>query len=184
MLDEKSQRLKTLTEDLFEAAKAASGSIPVNYELVDMMSLVTQGLGELDDKIRAAGLEFIVHAPEQKTHIRADGRLLWRVIENMLTNVLKYAMPGSRVYVDAEVEGGSLSLTIKNISNYALNIPADELMERFQRGDESRNSEGSGLGLSIAQDLTELQGGVFRIAIDGDLFKAIVSFPIIPESGN
>lgn len=184
VLDEKSQRLKTLTEDLFEAAKAASGSIPVNYELVDMMSLVTQGLGELDDKIRAAGLEFIVHAPEQKTHIRADGRLLWRVIENMLTNVLKYAMPGSRVYVDAEVEGGSLSLTIKNISNYALNIPADELMERFQRGDESRNSEGSGLGLSIAQDLTELQGGVFRIAIDGDLFKAIVSFPIIPESGN
>lgn len=177
VIDTKSQRLKILTEDLFEAAKASSGNIPVNLEKLNIVSLINQGLGELSDKIEASGLSFKTTLPVDKILVNADGKLLWRVIENVLSNVFKYALPQSRVYIDTTVKAENICISIKNISAYELNISADELMERFKRGDASRHSEGSGLGLSIARSLTELQGGSFHIEIDGDLFKSVIELP-------
>jgi len=177
VIDQKSQRLKILTEDLFEAAKASSGNIPVNFEKIELVSLITQGLGELDDKIQDCNLEFKLNHPKDKVFIKADGKLLWRAIENLFSNILKYALAGSRVYIEIIDQGSEVTLTIKNISAYELNISADELMERFKRGDESRSSQGSGLGLSIAKSLTEIQKGSFKIEIDGDLFKVIIQIP-------
>ncbi|MHB8072976.1 HAMP domain-containing sensor histidine kinase [Desulfosporosinus fructosivorans] len=174
IIDQKSQRLKVLTENLFEAAKASSGTIPVNFEKIDLVSLITQGLGELDDKIQESKLEFKLSHPKDRVYIKADGRLLWRAIENLLSNIFKYALEGSRVYINIIDLGTGVTLIIKNISAYELNISADELMERFKRGDESRSSQGSGLGLSIAKSLIEIQKGSFKIEIDGDLFKAII----------
>ncbi|PKM89522.1 MAG: two-component sensor histidine kinase [Firmicutes bacterium HGW-Firmicutes-12] len=177
VIDQKSQRLKTLTEDLFEAAKASSGSIPVNYEEIDIVSLITQGLGELNDKIKELKLDFKINYPSDKVYIKADGKLLWRALENLLSNIFKYALEGSRVYIDIEDLGQEVKLVIKNISAYELNISSDELMERFKRGDEARTSQGNGLGLSIAKSLIEVQRGSFHIEIDGDLFKAILQMP-------
>ena len=177
IIDSKSQRLKTLTEDLFEAAKASSGSITVSPEEINIVSLINQGLGELSDKIQASGLNFRTNFSSDKLLVIADGKLLWRVIENLISNVFKYAMPNSRVYIETADVNDNIVVSIKNISAYELNIPADELMGRFKRGDSSRNSEGSGLGLSIARSLTEIQGGSFSINIDGDLFKATVVIP-------
>jgi signal transduction histidine kinase len=180
ILDQKSIRLKKLTEDLFDAAKASSGAIPVRFEKVEMLSLINQGLGEMSDRIESSNLEFKISAQQDKYYVRADGQLLWRVLENLLGNVLKYAQEGSRVYIDLREQNGknggtaSVVLEIKNISKQELNIDADELMERFKRGDESRTTEGSGLGLAIAKDLVRLQNGWFEIKIDGDLFKAVV----------
>ncbi|AFS79729.1 two-component system signal transduction histidine kinase [Gottschalkia acidurici 9a] len=174
ILDQKAQRLKTLTDDLFEATKASSGSIPVNFEKIDMISLITQGLGELNDKIEQSELKFKINHPNDKVYVRADGKLLWRVIENLLSNIFKYALKGSRVYVDIEESENTVNLIIKNISAYELNISANELMERFKRGDESRSSQGSGLGLSIAKSLISIQNGQFDIEVDGDLFKATI----------
>lgn len=177
VLEQKAQRLKILTDDLFEAAKASSGNIPVNFERIDIVSLITQGLGELNDKIEELALEFKINHPTDKVYIKADGKLLWRAIENLLSNIFKYALTGSRVYIAIEDEGSEILLSIKNISAYELNISADELMERFKRGDESRSSQGSGLGLSIAKSLIEIQRGRFHIEIDGDLFKAVIYMP-------
>ena len=177
ILDQKSQRLKVLTDDLFDAAKASSGSMPVHLEEIDIESLLTQGLGEVNDKIQASELEFKIRQPEDKIFIKADGKLLWRSIENLLSNIFNYAMQGSRVYIDIEDIGNEVLITFKNISAFELNITADELMERFTRGDESRTSQGSGLGLSIAKSLIELQKGRFTIQIDGDLFKAMIYMP-------
>ncbi|WZL72990.1 HAMP domain-containing sensor histidine kinase [Clostridiaceae bacterium 35-E11] len=177
IIDQKSQRLKILTDDLFEAAKASSGNIPVNNERIDIVSLITQGLGELNDKIEAAALEFKINHSKDKVYITADGKLLWRAIENLLSNMFKYALKGSRVYIDIEDLENKVVLTMKNISAYELNISANELMERFKRGDESRSSQGSGLGLSIAKSLIDIQKGSFNIEIDGDLFKAIIQMP-------
>lgn len=177
IIDSKSQRLKSLTEDLFEAAKASSGNISVNYERINVAALMGQGMGELSDKIRESGLNFKINVPKTDPFVNADGKLLWRVIENLLSNVFKYAQPKSRVYIDITEVDKKVYIVIKNISAYELNISEDELMERFKRGDESRHSEGSGLGLSIVKSLTELQGGSFSINIDGDLFKAIVELP-------
>ena len=241
ILDEKTQRLKVLTENLFEAAKASSGAIPVHMETIDLGSLVSQSLGEMSERLTAQKLDIIVgnhcaQGPDAAgmqdaeggvlsagPRVMADGQLLWRVIENLLGNVSKYALPGSRVYLDissvnrkagsaagttasAGIPGtsqnaaagragttasagcstsagtapagaaanGFVLLEVKNISRDRLNISADELMERFKRGDESRNTEGSGLGLAIARDLTKLMDGVFEINVDGDLFKASV----------
>jgi len=173
IIDQKSQRLKILTEDLFEATKAASGNIPVNFEKIDLVSLITQGLGEFDNKIQASALDFKISSPD-KVFINADGKLLWRAIENLFLNIFNYALAGSRVYINIIDSGPVVILTIKNISAYELNISADELMERFKRGDESRSSQGSGLGLSIAKNLIEIQKGYFNIEIDGDLFKAVI----------
>ncbi|MCL1809075.1 MAG: HAMP domain-containing histidine kinase [Clostridiales bacterium] len=179
VLDQKTGRLKQLTEDLFEAAKASSGAMPVKREKVDMLSLINQGLGEMDQKIKASGLEVIVKAELEKHCVWADGQLLWRVFENLLGNVLKYAQANTRVYIDMSEQGAAdnpklVVMDIKNISRQALNIEANELLERFKRGDESRATEGSGLGLAIAKDLVKLQNGWLDIKIDGDLFKATV----------
>ncbi|MCT4563114.1 MAG: sensor histidine kinase [Maledivibacter sp.] len=177
VLDQKSIRLKTLTDDLFEASKASSGNIPVNLEKIDIISLLSQGMGELDDKLASSGLDFKFNYPSEKVFVKADGKLLWRVIENLMFNIFKYALKNSRVYIDVIDSDNTANIIIKNISSYELNIDANELMERFKRGDESRNSEGSGLGLSIARSLVELQNGKFNIEIDGDLFKAIIILP-------
>lgn len=183
VLEQKSQRLKKLTEDLFDAAKASSGAIPVSLSQVDLLSLINQGLGEMAAGIGASGLTFNLSAPNENYLVNADGQLLWRVVENLLSNVLKYAQEGTRVYIDLSERGGTngkdpvVVLEIKNMSRAALNIGPDELMERFTRGDEARATEGSGLGLAIAKDLIKLQGGWFEVRIDGDLFKAVVMLP-------
>ena len=143
------------------------------------MALITQSLGELDDKIEASGLTFRTAFTEDRIMVLADGKLLWRVLENLFSNVFKYAAPQSRVYVTVATSGGNAVIVVKNVSAYELNLPEEELMERFKRGDEARASEGSGLGLSIARSLTELMGGSFKIEIDGDLFKATVTIPLV-----
>lgn len=177
VLDQKAQRLKILTDDLFEAAKASSGNIPTHLEKINIVSLLTQGLGEMNDKIEASQLDFKMSHPKEAIYIKADGRLFWRSVENLLSNIFKYALQGSRVYIDIEDLGDEVLLALKNISAYELNISADELMERFTRGDESRSSEGSGLGLSIAKSLIEIQKGRFDIQVDGDLFKVMIYMP-------
>ncbi|MDE6260912.1 MAG: HAMP domain-containing histidine kinase [Oscillospiraceae bacterium] len=178
VLDRKSQRLKKLTEDLVEASKASTGNLTVNWERLDWAQLIDQALGETGERLEAQKLTVVRSLPEEPLWVEADGRHLWRVLDNLLTNCAKYALPGTRVYVDLRVSGGWAVLSVKNISREALDIPAERLMERFVRGDESRNQAGSGLGLSIAQSLTELQHGRFEINIDGDLFKAIVTLPL------
>ena len=177
VLDRKSQRLKKLTEDLVEASKASTGALPVNAERLGVVQLITQALGEYSEKFAAADLTPVVNLTEEEVYVTADGRHLWRIVDNLLGNCVKYAMAGTRVYLDLVRWDGQVTLSVKNISAGQLNIPAEQLMERFVRGDESRTTEGSGLGLSIARSLTELQGGTFRLEVDGDLFKAVVSFP-------
>lgn len=179
VLDRKSQRLKKLTADLVEASKASTGTLSVNPERLGMVQLTEQALGEYSEKLTAAGLTVIPNLPEIELFVRADGRHLWRILDNLLGNCAKYALPDTRVYLDLTALDGNVLLTVKNISAHPLNIPAEELMERFVRGDESRSTEGSGLGLSIARSLTELQGGTFSLAVDGDLFKVTVSLPKI-----
>ncbi len=173
VLEKKSARLKVLIDDLFEASKVTSGNIPVNLEKIDLLSLINQGIGELSDKIEEKDMDFIVESSSEEVFVCADGNLLWRAIENLLSNIFKYGLESSRVYIDIE-DGDRVVLSIKNISKYKLNISEDELMERFKRGDESRTSQGSGLGLSITESLIRLQDGDFKIKIDGDLFKAII----------
>ena len=180
VLDRKSQRLKKLTEDLVEASKASTGSLPVHLERLGLVQLFQQALGEFEEKFAQSDLTVVPRFPPEELWIMADGRHLWRVIDNLLGNCNKYAQPGTRIYVEVFQQEGRAALTIKNVSRQQLNIPAQQLMERFVRGDESRTTEGSGLGLSIARSLTELQGGQFSIHIDGDLFKATLSFPEAP----
>lgn len=177
VLDRKSQRLKKLTEDLVEASKASTGTLTVNREKIGMEQLLDQALGEWSEKLEARSLTVVPSFPEGETWVYADGRHLWRVLDNLLSNCSKYAMAGTRIYIDLNRGHGQVYLSIKNISRDALNVPADRLMERFVRGEESRSTEGSGLGLSIARSLTELQGGTFSLAVDGDLFKATVTLP-------
>ena len=184
VLDRKSQRLKKLTEDLVEASKASTGNLTVSWERLDFRQLADQALAECGDRLGAQGLTVVRTLPEGPVWVEADGRHLWRVLDNLLSNCAKYALPGTRVYVDLRESGGRAVLSVKNISRDALDIPAERLMERFVRGDESRNASGSGLGLSIAQSLTELQHGQFSISIDGDLFKAMVSLPLAGDGSS
>lgn len=177
VLNRQAARLKKLTEDLVEASKASSGSLPVHLAPTDVNVLLSQLAGDYMEKLEDAQLEPIFHPAPSQPVIQADGQLLSRVLGNLFSNICKYAMPGTRVYFESAADENTVSLTFKNISKYELNIPAEELMARFVRGDRSRHTEGSGLGLSIAQSLTELQGGTFRLEIDGDLFKAVVTFP-------
>lgn len=179
VLDRQSARLKKLTEDLVEASKASSGTLPVHLEAVDVNVLLSQVSGEYQSRFELCKLEPIVKLSSEDPQILADGKLLWRVFDNLLSNICKYAMPGTRVYFTSEVQDGRVSISFKNISNYPLDITADELLERFVRGDSSRSTEGSGLGLSIAQSLTGLQKGTFDLVVDGDLFKANLSFPLL-----
>ena len=181
VLDRQSARLKKLTEDLVEASKASTGNLSVALAPTDVNVLLSQVAGEYLDRLEAAGLDVVFKPEPSQPQIPADGRLLWRVLENLLSNILKYAQPGTRVYFQTQQTDTQVRIIFKNVSRYELNISADELMERFVRGDRSRNTEGSGLGLSIAQSLTKLQGGTFLLDVDGDLFKATLVFPRLPE---
>lgn len=177
VLEQKSHRLKHLTEDLVEASKISSGNIKLEFMQIHMQEMLYQAGGEMADKFEARGLQLIENIPQEPLYVRADGKRLWRVLENLFNNVAKYAMPDTRVYVDLIDFGNELKLSIKNISEQRLNIEAKDLTERFIRGDISRSTEGSGLGLSIAKNLTELQGGKFYIYLDGDLFRVTLIFP-------
>lgn len=179
ILDQKSQRLKILTEDVVEASKVSSGNISLEYMRINFVEMIQQTSGEFEEKFKARGLQEILTLPENEVVIRVDGRRTWRILENIYNNAAKYAMEGSRVYAGLTTEGGNAVFTLKNISEQPLNISADELTERFIRGDISRSTEGSGLGLSIAQNLTQMQGGKFEIYLDGDLFKVTVMFPMV-----
>jgi len=171
ILKERSQRLKVLIEDLFEASKAASGNLEMHMEDLDPVALLRQTLGEFEDKISISNLEFIKKIPQEKLTIYADGKKTFRIFQNLISNVLKYSLSGTRVYVDVEEKDEFISIIFKNISEYPLNFTEEEILERFKRGDASRTTEGSGLGLSISKSLVELQGGIFEIKLDGDLFK-------------
>ena len=166
----------TLTEDVVEASKASTGNISLEMTELNFVELVNQVIGEFEEKFEERNLKMVVHFDEEEAIICADGRRLWRVLENVFGNVSKYAMENTRVYVDVKVDRPNVQLSLKNISAQPLNISADELTERFIRGDVSRNTEGSGLGLSIAKDLVQLQGGEFRLYLDGDLFKVTIEF--------
>ena len=179
VLDSKSKRLKVLIEDLFEASKASSGNLELNMEKIDITQLLRQAIGEMEEKLSNANLDLKLRAPEEKTYIMADGKKLYRVLENLLSNISKYSLDNTRVYIDIIEENDKVKLTMKNISSYELNFDPEEIMERFKRADESRNTEGSGLGLAIARDLVNAQGGRFEIDIDGDLFKSVVEFNLI-----
>ena len=179
VLERQSIRLKKLTEDLIEASKATSGCITVNAENTDINVLLSQASAEYEEKLSAKHLELVMSLSEKTPIIYADGRLVWRVFDNLFNNICKYALEGTRVYLRSDVVRGQTVISFSNISKEQLNISSAELMERFVRGDASRNTEGSGLGLSIAKSLTELQGGTFDIKIDGDLFKAEIAFDIV-----
>ncbi len=176
ILDKKSQRLKMLIEDLFEASKASSGNIDLYLEELDVVALLRQTLGELEERITDSTLDIKVNAPETKIICKLDGKRTYRIFENIMSNILKYSMPNSRVYIDVLENDKEVCFIFKNISAYEMNFDASEITERFTRGDESRTTEGSGLGLAIAKSLVELQNGSLSITVDGDLFKLTVSF--------
>ncbi|MBQ4601004.1 MAG: HAMP domain-containing histidine kinase [Oscillospiraceae bacterium] len=177
VLSRQSQRMKKLIDDLMEMSKASTGNLPVEITKVDAVEAVNQALGEFADKLSAAQLAPVFQPPEKPVLIRADGRLAWRVLSNLLSNAVKYALPGTRLYVDLVEVDAQVLISLKNISREPLNVSSEELMERFVRGDASRNTEGSGLGLNIAKSLMELQHGQLQLLIDGDLFKATLIFP-------
>ena len=181
VLDRKSQRLKKLTEDLVEASKASTGNMTVIRERIGLVQLADQALAEYEDRLAEKGLTVVRAFPEGEVWVEADGRHLWRMLDNLLSNCAKYALEGTRVYLEVQNLGDRAVLSVKNISRDELNIAPELLMERFVRGDESRTTEGSGLGLSITQSLTELQKGRFDISIDGDLFKATVTLPLAEQ---
>lgn len=176
VLDRQSAKLKKLIDDLLEASKASSGSLSVNLTECELGILLDQMAGEYSEKLSAAGLELILTKPEESVKIMADGRHMWRIFDNLLNNICKYAQRGTRVYLDLTADALKATVTFRNISATRLNISGDELTERFVRGDSSRNTEGSGLGLSIAQSLAQLQKGALDITIDGDLFKVVLRF--------
>lgn len=188
ILEDKALRLKHLTDDLVEASKISSGNVKLELTRINFQELINQTNGEFSEKFEDKGLRFVVSMPEEPVVIEADGRRLWRIIENLYNNAAKYAMPNTRVYVELTIVGHMVRFSIKNISEQPLNIEAGELTERFIRGDVARSTEGSGLGLSIAKNLTELQKGRFDIYLDGDLFKVTIIFPEAParagEAGN
>ena len=181
VLDEKSQRLKQLTDDLVEASKISSGNISLNFEKINLVELMNQTIGEFSEKFDAKRLTAVMNVNVQNSVIEADSRRMWRVMENLFNNIYKYAMEGTRVYLTIDHlpdMTGCIRVSVKNISAAPLNCSPDELTERFIRGDESRTTEGSGLGLSIAKNLTEAQKGTFRIELDADLFTVTLTFPL------
>ncbi len=176
ILDNKSQRLKKLIEDLVEASKVSTGNVKLNLEKINIVELINQAVGEFEDKFNLKGLDIVIDSNENEIYIIADSRYMYRIIENLFSNISKYALGNSRVYIDLVKENGKVYIKMKNISKEKLNIPAEELMQRFVRGDKSRTTEGSGLGISIAQNLTEIQNGKFNLIVDGDLFKVELEF--------
>ena len=177
ILDSKAHRLKSLTEDVVEASKASSGNLSLEMTELNFVEMLYQVMGEFEERMENRHLTLMTHLPDSPAMIYADGRRMWRILENLFGNILKYAMENTRVYAEVLLEKDQVIFTLKNISAQPLNIPAEELTERFIRGDVARNTEGSGLGLSIAQSLTQLQGGTFKLYLDGDLFKVCLSFP-------
>lgn len=181
ILDSKAQRLKQLTDDLVEASKISSGNIELDKEKVNLTELLNQGIGEFSEKLEESRLQVVFEESGEPANILADSRRMWRVVENLLNNICKYALEGTRVYFDVKTENGRVCASVKNISKQQMNISPEELTERFIRGDLARSTEGSGLGLSIAQSLTRVQGGEFTIYLDGDLFKITLDFPCYSE---
>lgn len=179
ILDKKSQRLKKLTEDLVEASKVSSGNVKLNIEQINLKELINQTIGEFKDRFEEKNLVIEANITNDEIKINADNRYMYRIIENLFSNITKYALDSSRVYIDMKQEKNNINISIKNISKEKLNISSDELMQRFVRGDKSRYTEGSGLGLSIAKSLTELQEGTFDIIIDGDLFKVVMIWKLV-----
>ena len=182
VLDRQSKRLKKLTEDLVEASKASSGALPVDLQPTDVSVLFSQITGEYQDRLADCHLTLVTQPPAGQPVVLADSKLLIRVMDNLVSNICKYAMPETRVYVSGVTADGQMTMSFKNVSRAELNISPDELMERFVRGDTSRHTEGSGLGLSIARSLVQLMGGTFRLSIDADLFRADVTLPLVPPS--
>lgn len=178
VLSRQSARLKKLIEDLIEASKASTGNLKVNMEVCDAQVTLVQTIGEYEEKLAQSQITLQIREPEEQIKIQADSRHLWRVFDNLMNNICKYAQPGTRAYVNLEREGKTACITFRNISRDPLNISSEELMERFVRGDRSRSMEGNGLGLSIARSLTELMGGTLDLTVDGDLFKVVLTFPV------
>ena len=183
-LDRKSLRLKALIEDLFEVSKANSQNITLDIRDVDIVSMVKQVEFEMEDKLADAGLDVRMSMPEEKVIVPLDSQKTFRIFENLFGNIAKYALPGTRVYVNGFTAKDEVTIILKNITAQELSVSGEELTERFVRGDASRNTEGSGLGLAIAKSFTEIQGGKFRIELDGDLFKVVLIWKVKPESGN
>jgi signal transduction histidine kinase len=180
ILMQKSERLKNLIQDLFDLSKATSENLALEMEKLDLAKLIQQTVADMEEQITASGLTFRIKIPDQPVLIKSDGNKLRRVWENLISNVLKYSLPGSRVFIDLTTSYGEAIATIKNTANYEMDFGPDDILQRFVRGDESRSTEGSGLGLSIAQSFTEVCGGRFSITIDGDLFKVELGFSLAP----
>ncbi|MHB7976285.1 sensor histidine kinase [Clostridium botulinum] len=176
VLDRKSKRLKALIEDLFEASKMSSGAVELNIEKINVTALLKQALGEFEEKIKKSSLQLKFKCTNNKAYANLDGKKTWRVFENLINNIIKYSQPNTRVYIDLIETNTKIIITMKNVSRYEMDFSADEIFERFKRGDKARNTDGSGLGLAIAKSISELQGGSLNIIIDGDLFKVIVEF--------
>ncbi|MCR1164310.1 sensor histidine kinase [Clostridium botulinum] len=176
VLDRKSKRLKSLIEDLFEASKMSSGAVELNIEKINVTALLKQSIAEFEEKITKSSLELKFKYDNNKTYANLDGKKTWRVFENLINNIIKYSQPNTRVYIDLIETNTKIIITMKNISRYEMDFSADEIFERFKRGDKARNTDGSGLGLAIAKSISELQDGSLNIIIDGDLFKVIVEF--------
>ncbi|MBX9138555.1 MULTISPECIES: sensor histidine kinase KdpD [unclassified Clostridium] len=174
ILDKKAQRLKVLIEDLFEASKAASGAMELNITKIDIGQLLKQSLGENDERFRERNLDIKLNLPDEKIFINADGKRLYRVFENLLSNIVKYSLSNTRVYIDMFKENDEVTIIMKNISAYELSFDTNEITNRFKRGDSSRSTDGSGLGLAIAKSIIELHNGSFKVEADGDLFKSII----------
>ena len=179
MLLRQSERFKRLIDDLVEASKASTGNLEVSLAPCDSATFVNQAVGEYQDKFKDAELTLVTQVPDEQLTIMADGRRMWRIFDNLMNNIFKYAQKNTRVYLTLEKADDKAVFTFKNTSREQLNISEEELMERFVRGDQSRNTEGNGLGLSIAKSMAELQNGDLKVSIDGDLFKAILTFPLI-----
>lgn len=184
ILAEKSDRLKHIVSDLFDLAKSTSGDVNLNLETIDIGMLIEQTLGDMEDSIEDLGHQIKMNLPNTPVEIVADGNKLYRVIQNVLDNAFKYALKGTRIYVDVEEQNGMGVVTIKNISSYEINFTSEEILQRFNRGDKARTADGSGLGLSIAESFTHVCGGDFKVEIDGDLFKVVISFPLASLEDN
>lgn len=179
VIDKKSERLKVLIEDLFEVSKMASGNMELHKTTLDVTQLVQQVLAERNEEFQQSNFEIVTRLPEQPIITKVDGERFWRVIDNLVSNALKYSLPGTRIYIDLEKEEHVARFVVRNISKYELDANVEELFERFKRGDEARNTEGSGLGLAISQSIVDMHGGEMDITLDGDLFKVSVTLPLI-----
>ncbi|MBK5252013.1 MAG: HAMP domain-containing histidine kinase [Peptostreptococcaceae bacterium] len=176
ILSEKTNRLKNIVSDLFDLAKSSSGDISMEMETLDIKKLIEQTLGDMEDEVEKSGIQIKTELPDEPIMIFSDGKKLYRVFQNVLDNALKYSLEGSRIYMNLQVDGENVVATIKNTASYEMNFTEDEILQRFSRGDKSRTSEGSGLGLSIAESFTRVCGGNFKVLVDGDLFKVVISF--------